>query len=437
MRRLAKVVCLITTSALSSASSPPVVPTPQTGFAPPNYRRKQRDSSRTFPFFLDNTKPRIRNWDAVRTDPKRRDALPNLTFRAHRIAASSMEYNGNKQNTTHSLFLEQPLPHKTAETPSTALSTHNPILHDLPRHIAFICDGNSRWAERNSLPKSMGHAAGADRVMNLLKTLQTQSRWQQQQQQRQQLDPDENNVSNNENDNRLFEHKKEKHVSRIEYCTLFAFSTENWSRPTSEISTIMKLMEQMAVRYRDTAIREGNIQIKVLGDLDDERIPEGTRRELRKLEYDTMFACQKHRNQSTLDDTYQDENERFDVDNHDILTIYLAINYGGRADILNAAQKLAQSIASGEILSSNPDGSIQESELSKHLSTRHLPDPDLIIRTGGEKRLSNFLLWNAAYAELYFSDLLWPDFDDDALEEALIWYGTRNRRFGGRKEVEL
>jgi len=196
-------------------------------------------------------------------------------------------------------------------------------------------------------------------------------------------------------------------------------------------------MEQMAVRYRDTAIREGNIQIKVLGDLDDERIPEGTRRELQKLENDTMLSCQKRINQSTPNTTNQDESGSFKEDNRDILTIYLAINYGGRADILNAAQKLAQSIASGEILSSNPDGSINESELSKHLCTRHLPDPDLIIRTGGEKRLSNFLLWNAAYAELYFSELLWPDFDDDALEEALLWYGTRNRRFGGRKEVEL
>ena len=114
------------------------------------------------------------------------------------------------------------------------------------------------------------------------------------------------------------------------------------------------------------------------------------------------------------------------------MTICLAINYGGRSDILQAAQKLAQSIASGEVTLSN-NSTLNESLISSRLSTSNIPDPDLIIRTGGEQRLSNFLLWNVAYSELYFSDLSWPDFDNDALKEALSWCGERKRRFGGRE----
>ena len=182
-------------------------------------------------------------------------------------------------------------------------------------------------------------------------------------------------------------------------------------------------MEKMAVQYREKAIKDGNIQIEVLGDLDDERIPEGTRRELRRLEKETQLACSKRM-----------ERRNENSEENDVLTVCLAINYGGRADILSAAHKLAQSIASGEV--SPDDSSMQnELEISKRLRTSHLPDPDLIIRTGGERRLSNFLLWNAAYAELYFSDVLWPDFDDGALQDALRWYGTRKRRFGGRNEI--
>ncbi|KAL7471676.1 hypothetical protein ACHAXS_011977 [Conticribra weissflogii] len=430
MRRLAaKVLCLITASAISSASSTSAVPSPPAGFVQPSYYYSPQ-----IPSFFEQTKPRIRrNWNAVGSDLTRRGTVSNCIVRAHRI----IPHDGKTQNKDNSFLLDQPLLDKTSETPSTAQSTNSPIIHDLPRHIAFICDGNSRWAELNSLPKSMGHAAGADRVMNILKALQTQSRWQpqqqQQRQQQQQQQPDQYDNIDEVQETKSNDEKRSN--SRVEYCTLFAFSTENWARPKSEITTIMKLMERMAVQYRETAIREGNIQIKVLGDLDDERIPEGTRRKLRKLEDDTESACQKRKKQSNIISNSHDENECFNEDNRDILTICLAINYGGRADILSAVQKLAQSIASGETISSNPDGSIDESDLSKHLCTRHIPDPDLIIRTGGEKRLSNFLLWNAAYAELYFSDLLWPDFDDEALEEALLWYGTRNRRFGGRKEI--
>ena len=244
----------------------------------------------------------------------------------------------------------------------------------------------------------MGHVAGADRVVNLIQTL---------------LDGQQKMIQPEQN-------AKHKH-QRIEYCTLFAFSTENWSRPQREISALFKIIERMAIQYRqDEAVRAGTIQIDILGNLDDERIPEATRRELRVLQMLCRENCRRRM-----------EDAKDNGDPHNVLTICLAINYGGRADILQATQKLAQSILSGEL---SPDALMDESEISKRLCTAHLPDPDLIIRTGGEKRLSNFLLWDAAYAEIYFSDVLWPDFDESALDKALLWYGKRKRRFGGRVE---
>ena len=279
---------------------------------------------------------------------------------------------------------------------SAESSLHEMNNLDVPRHIAFICDGNSRWAELNSLPKSIGHAAGADRVINVISYLRKYRTGQKQ------LYP---------NSNTSIEHK------RVQYCTLFAFSTENWSRSKSEIDAIFKLIEKVAIQYQQhDAIKNGQIEIRILGDLNDDRIPVGTKTALNKLQSDSKQAC---------DDRMLVEKEC------DVLTVCLAINYGGRKDILQAAAKLAQSISSGELTSDSMD----DTEISKRLSTSSIPDPDLIIRTGGEKRLSNFLLWNAAYAELYFSDTLWPDFNDDSLAEAILWYGRRNRRYGGRTEL--
>lgn len=261
---------------------------------------------------------------------------------------------------------------------------------DVPRHIAFICDGNSRWAELNSLPTSIGHARGADRVIKLISSLRPRQ--------------SETNLSDNS-----------VCFRRVQYCTLFAFSTENWSRPKSEIESIFKLIERVAIQYQQhDAIKNGQIQIRVLGNLDDKRIPAGTRNALNNLQLISR-ETRPHKNGA----------------GENVLTICLAINYGGRADLLQAATKLAQAISVGEIKHGT---TIDESEISKRLYTDKLPDPDMIIRTGGEKRLSNFLLWNAAYAELYFSDLLWPDFNVSALEEAISWYGKRKRRFGSRKE---
>lgn len=301
-------------------------------------------------------------------------------------------------------------------THEATIHTNNVPTGELPRHIAFICDGNSRWSKRQSLPKSMGHAAGADRVINVIKALQ-----------RYQPDDFDYPESSSSLSQSITEHTNTEttsttqlHRKGIEYCTLYAFSTENWARSPEEINTIFKLMERIAIQYRShESVQSGKIQIDLLGNLEDERIPPSAKRELQRLQSESRDACDKRR-------------EKFG-NSANILTICLAINYGARADILQAAQKLAQAIASGE-LTPNDVAVMGESEISKRLCTAHIPDPDLIIRTSGETRLSNFLLWDAAYAELYFTDLLWPDFDEEALEEALVWYGKRKRRFGGRNE---
>jgi len=335
----------------------------------------------------------------------------------------------------------------------------NIIFDDLPRHIAFICDGNSRWSEQQQqqqqqqdqqsrqsilqlpglssslIPKSMiGHAAGADRVVRLIDTL----------------------LSMRQKQHQLNQHSgKKKHNASIQYCTLFAFSTENWSRPYQEVYSLFQVLEQMAIHYsnHDTALREGKVQIRILGDLEDERIPKSTSKELRNLELKSKVACDERRrrrkeNDATASDgglqvVGVDHGDVLDGDvDDDVLTICLAINYGGRADILRAATELALSIineSSSATTSSSSDSAmadaaatVNEREISKRLCTSSLPDVDLIVRTGGERRLSNFFLWEAAYAELYFTDVFWPDFDEQELEKALVWYGKRNRRFGGR-----
>lgn len=288
--------------------------------------------------------------------------------------------------------------HHTHQNNDEAITTNNnnhPTHHtELPRHVAFICDGNSRWSKQHSLPKSMGHAAGADRVITLIQSLQ-------------------------------------QYQPGIQYCTLYAFSTENWARSSHEIETIFTLMERFARQYRShESITGGRLQIDLLGDMEDERIPLGAKRELLRLQEESREACRRRNERLFGNNNNNKSNSNTNSDNN-ALTICLAINYGARADILQAAQKLAQAISSGEISPSDLT-TLNESDISKRLCTAHIPDPDLIIRTSGETRLSNFLLWNAAYAELYFTDLLWPDFDEVALEEALVWYGKRKRRFGGR-----
>eukprot|EP00977_Amphora_coffeiformis_P014011 scaffold3823_cov195-Amphora_coffeaeformis.AAC.21 len=246
----------------------------------------------------------------------------------------------------------------------------------LPQHIAIICDGNSRWAAARGLPAAAGHAAGAERVVQILSTLQ--------------------NVG-------------------VRYCTLYGFSTENWSRPPAEINDLLRVMEQTARRLR-TQIRASDARIRILGDLDDARIPAGLRDILTQIQNETTRGVAKESSNETCRQT-----------------VCLAINYGGRRDILKAAQRLAEEAME----SSDPTfiDSLTEDDLSSYLGTDGIPDPDLLIRTSGEHRISNFLLWNIAYAEIYFTDTLWPDFDSTCILEALSWYSRRHRRFGSRSDA--
>jgi undecaprenyl diphosphate synthase len=239
---------------------------------------------------------------------------------------------------------------------------------DVPRHVALICDGNSRWAQARGLPSSFGHAAGSDRLLKCLETL------------------------------------KEKGVS---YCTFYGFSTENWKRSDGEIQDILSIIERTANKFCERAIKE-KVRVKILGDLDDERIPKSLRDSLMSLQSKTYSA------------TYEEIN---------VFTVCLAINYGGRQDILNACVRLASAISEGSTDSKH----ISEDDFNRYLSTVNIPDPDLVIRTGGDQRLSNFLLWNLAYTELYFTDVLWPDLDPTELSTALKWFSARSRRYGGRQ----
>lgn len=176
----------------------------------------------------------------------------------------------------------------------------------------------------------------------------------------------------------------------VQYLTLFAFSSENWNRPPEEVSFLMDLFAT-SLKNESKKLNKNNVQLKVIGDKD------GFDKGLRKA---------------------IDKAEALTADN-DGLVLNIAANYGGRWDILQAGQKL---INSGQ--------EVTEDNLSKFLATGNAPEPDLLIRTGGEKRISNFLLWQAAYSELYFSDALWPDFDSEHLKLALADYAQRQRRFG-------
>jgi len=241
----------------------------------------------------------------------------------------------------------------------------------VPKHVAFVCDGNSRWASSRNLPQAAGHAAGADRLIQILDALKG---------------------------------------SGVTYCTFYAFSTENWNRPASETRDILDVMERTAKQLYGRLLKEENVRLRVLGDLDDVRIPGSLRDVLEQLVSRTDEATR---------------------DRDDALTLSVAVNYGGRQDIVNAAKRMARAAAAGEI-DIDDGGGVTEEYFASLLGTSGVPDPDLIIRTSGESRLSNFLLWNAAYSELYFTKTLWPDFDRAALSEALDWFARRRRRFGTR-----
>lgn len=242
----------------------------------------------------------------------------------------------------------------------------NPLLAEtsggegaLPRHVAIIMDGNGRWAKKRFLPRAAGHRAGVEAVRKVTRAARAMG---------------------------------------IEALTLYAFSSENWRRPESEVSDLMGLLRLFIRSDLDELVRE-NVQLRVIGDY-------------------RRFA-------PDLVEMVDDALARTEGNSGPILAI--ALNYGAQAELVAAARALAADAAAGRL---NPE-TIDEAAIEARLDTHDLPPLDLLVRTSGEHRLSNFLLWQAAYAELLFVDTLWPDFDGAALAEAIDCYGRRQRRFGG------
>ena len=233
----------------------------------------------------------------------------------------------------------------------------------LPNHIAVIMDGNNRWAKRQQIPGAEGHRAGVAALRELVRYC--------------------------------------SELKDIKVLTVFAFSSENWSRSDEEVNAIMGLMLQALVSELPE-LNDNGVRMHIVGDAS-------------RLSEDLVQRI--------------DDAERATRHN-DSMHLVIAINYGGRWDITNAAKKLIEKVQIGELAASD----LTEEQLSSHLSLSDFPDPDLLIRTGGEHRISNFLLWQAAYSELYFSDALWPDYDRDEFDLALESYQSRQRRFGGRVE---
>jgi len=238
--------------------------------------------------------------------------------------------------------------------------TPNSIPNRVPRHVAFIMDGNGRWARRRGLPRLAGHRAGVENIRSIL---------------------------------------RECAAMGIEYVTMYAFSTENWSRPRAEVDGLMFLMGEFIDREARALHAEG-VRIRHLGSL--EGIPGRLQRKISWL---------------------------IDLTQHNTrLTAAVALNYGGRREVVEAVRAI--------VTEGVPAEAIDERTLAAHLSTHDMPDPDLIIRTSGESRLSNFLIWQAAYSEYWTTPVPWPDFDASHLREAVREYARRERRFGGLQAAE-
>ena len=233
-----------------------------------------------------------------------------------------------------------------------------PELGEFPRHIAIIMDGNGRWAQKKKLPRSFGHERGVASLKRFVKNCMD---------------------------------------LKIRHLTAFAFSSENWRRPESEISFLMFLFKK-SIKKEIENLKQNGIRLRILGDV------AALSYQLQDLIAEAEFATKKN----------------------EVLNLNVAINYGGKWDILQAIRRM---------LDDRPDlngkgNDIREEDFSPYLQISDLPEPDLFIRTGGEKRLSNFLLWQLAYTEFYFSDVLWPEFSKHDLLTALDSYKRRERRFG-------
>jgi undecaprenyl diphosphate synthase len=230
----------------------------------------------------------------------------------------------------------------------------------IPAHVAIVMDGNGRWAQQRGLPRTEGHAAGEDALWDTIQgAVQVGVKW----------------------------------------LTVFAFSTENWRRPPTEVRYLMNFNRELLRRRRDR-LHEMNVRIRFLGRRN-WRVPRSVLKEIQRAEEMTA------RNTGT--------------------TLSIAFNYGGRAEIVDAVKELAAEVKAGRL---RPER-IDERTIAEHLYAVDMPPPDLLIRTSGEQRISNFLVWEAAYSELWFTPLFWPDFDREHLFEAIRDFQKRTRRFGG------
>lgn len=228
-------------------------------------------------------------------------------------------------------------------------------LNKIPEHVGIILDGNGRWAKKRFMPRMAGHREGMKRVVDIVEA--------------------SSNLG-------------------IKYLSLYAFSTENWKRPTEEVSALMNLLI-VYVESQLKRLSDNNVIVKTIGDIS--KLPDKSRQAIEK-------ACK-----TTKDNTG--------------MVLNLGLNYGSRSEIIRAVEKI--------INSSYDVNKLTEENFKEFLDTKSQPDLDLLIRPGGEKRLSNFMLYQVAYAELYFCDTLWPDFKEEELYKAILDFQSRNRRFGG------
>ena len=228
-----------------------------------------------------------------------------------------------------------------------------------PAHVAIIMDGNGRWAKKRLLPRGAGHRAGVEALRRTVRAAGDMG---------------------------------------LDYLTVYAFSSENWSRPQAEISDLLGLLK-LFIRKDLAELHRNGVRVRMIGD------------------------------RQTLSDDILGligEAETLTRDNR-ALTLVIAFNYGSRDEITRAMRAMARKVAEGHLA----PGDISQETVAEHLDTAGIPDPDLVIRTSGELRLSNFLLWQSAYAEFVFPDCYWPDFDASMLEEAMDAFSRRDRRFGG------
>ena len=234
----------------------------------------------------------------------------------------------------------------------------------IPNHVAIILDGNGRWAKSKGMPRNYGHTMGANNVEGVCRAA---------------------------------------YDLGIRYLTFYAFSTENWSRPDSEVEAIMNLLKSYLNNCQKIA-KKNNMRVRVIGDLS--RLDEKFRNNIKALE----------------------ENSR----EYDGLCLTIAINYGSRDEMIRAMRKMLNDYDANKLSA----GELDEARFASYLDTAKIPDPDLLIRTSGEQRLSNYLLWQLAYSEFYFTDTPWPDFKEQELKQAVEAYSARDRRYGGIREKE-